>query len=47
MFGGAITPGGRPALVTLLRDQLLPEGVPEDRIRHLLDMGMIVEFGES
>lgn len=32
------------ALITLYHGDFLPEGVPADKIRHLLDLGMIAEF---
>jgi hypothetical protein len=35
-----MTPSG-PALGTYYQDAILPEGVPEAKIRHLLDSGMI------
>lgn len=40
----AMTPSG-PALETYYQDAILPEGVPENKIRHLLDSGMIAVVG--
>lgn len=40
----AMTPSG-PALGTYYQDAILPEGVPENKIRHLLDAGMIAAVG--
>jgi hypothetical protein len=34
---------GQTTLVTVYQGQLLPDGVPEDKIRHLLESGMIAE----
>lgn len=40
----AATPFG-PQMVHVLRDGLLPDGVPDDRIQHLLSVGMIRAVG--
>lgn len=34
-----------PMLSTFYKDALLPEGVPDDRIKHLLDSNLIEEVG--
>ena len=34
-----------PSLGTFYRDAILPEGVPENKIRHLLESGMIAVVG--
>lgn len=36
-----------PSLGTYFRDAILPDGVPEDRLKHLLDSNMIVEVDEE
>ncbi|MFD1547711.1 hypothetical protein [Nonomuraea guangzhouensis] len=35
---------GGGTLVTLYCRQLLPDGVPEEKVRQLLDSGLITEF---
>lgn len=39
--------GSGTALGTLYQDAILPPGVPADRIKHLLDNGLIAECGED
>jgi hypothetical protein len=39
-------PLGGATLIILYRGQILPDGVPEKKIRHLLDAGMIAPFEE-
>ncbi len=36
---------GGTSLDTLYQGAILPDGVPQDRIKHLLDTGLIVEVG--
>lgn len=42
-----VTDSGGPMLVTLYQGAQLPEGVPEDRIKHLLDNNLIAAEGED
>lgn len=42
-----VTTSNGPMLVDLYKGARLPEGVPQERIQHLLDSNLIKEVGKS